>query len=181
MRLIRCGGSVRPRGQRRISPRCSPPISVRMKKLLEDPAAFYTSKVRPSGHDIGKGFAKDNGGAIPPNLLQIPNTESNGQYLDGCKRVGEKQHPARFPAKLPEFFINMLTEPMRSRIFRIWASVFCLLRNLKTDVPTDSRDSSGGDGARHRRLRPPKTNRRSLRTRSSRRHCPPSRLRRVGY
>src|ERR1700734_2982019 len=43
------------------------PYSVRMKKLLEDPAAFYTSKVRPSGHDIGKGFAKDNGGAIPPN------------------------------------------------------------------------------------------------------------------
>ena len=87
------------------------PYSDRMKKLLEDPAAFYTPKMRPSGHDIGKGFAKDNGGAIPPNLLQIPNTESNGQYLGGCKTVGEKQHPARFPAKLPEFFINMLTEP----------------------------------------------------------------------
>jgi DNA modification methylase len=87
------------------------PYSDRMKKLLEDPAAFYTPKLRPSGHDIGKSFGKDNGGAIPPNLLQIPNTESNGQYLDGCKTVGEKQHPARFPAKLPEFFINMLTEP----------------------------------------------------------------------
>ena len=87
------------------------PYSARMKKLLEDPAAFYTPKLRPSGHDIGKGFGKDNGGAIPPNLLQFPNTESNGQYLDGCKIIGEKQHPARFPAKLPEFFINMLTEP----------------------------------------------------------------------
>jgi len=87
------------------------PYSERMKKLLEDPAAFYAPKVRPSGHNISKGFAKDNGGAIPPNLLQIPNTESNGQYLDGCKTVGEKQHPARFPARLPEFFINMLTEP----------------------------------------------------------------------
>jgi len=87
------------------------PYSDRMKKLLENPAAFYTPKVRPSGHDIGIGFGKDNGGAIPPNLLQIPNTESNGQYLDGCKLIGEKQHPARFPAKLPEFFINMLTEP----------------------------------------------------------------------
>jgi DNA modification methylase len=87
------------------------PYSARMKKLLKDPAAFYTPKMRPSGHDIGKGFAKDNGGAIPPNLLQIPNTESNGQYLDACKIVGKKQHPARFPAKLPEFFINMLTEP----------------------------------------------------------------------
>ena len=87
------------------------PYSARMKKLLEDPAAFYTPKLRPSGHDIGDGFSKDNGGAIPPNLLQYPNTESNGKYLDGCKIIGEKQHPARFPAKLPEFFINMLTEP----------------------------------------------------------------------
>ena len=87
------------------------PYSERMKKLLEDPAAFYTPKVRPSGHDIGDSFSKDNGGSIPSNLLQIPNTESNGKYLAGCKAVGEKQHPARFPAKLPEFFIKMLTEP----------------------------------------------------------------------
>jgi DNA modification methylase len=87
------------------------PYSDRMKKLLVDPSAFYTPKLRPSGHDIGAGFGKDNGGAIPSNLLQIPNTESNGQYLDGCKTVGEKPHPARFPAKLPAFFIRMLTEP----------------------------------------------------------------------
>jgi site-specific DNA-methyltransferase (cytosine-N4-specific) len=82
-----------------------------MKKLMEDPDKFYKPKVRPSGHDIGKGFAKDNGGSIPPNLLQISNSESNGQYLSGCKAVGIKGHPARFPAKLPEFFIRMLTEP----------------------------------------------------------------------
>jgi site-specific DNA-methyltransferase (cytosine-N4-specific) len=87
------------------------PYSDRMKKLIEDPDKFYTPKVRPSGHDIGKGFAKDNGGAIPPNLLQIPNSESNGQYLSGCKAVEIKGHPARFPAKLPEFFIRMLTDP----------------------------------------------------------------------
>ncbi len=87
------------------------PYSDRMKKLLENPTAFYTPKLRPSGHDIGVGFGKDNGGAIPSNLLQIPNTESNGQYLDGCKILSEKQHPARFPAKLPEFFIRMLTTP----------------------------------------------------------------------
>lgn len=87
------------------------PYSDRMKKLLKDPSAFYSPKVRPSGHDIGVGFGKDNGGAVPSNLLQIANTESNGQYLGGCKAVGEKQHPARFPAKLPEFFINMLTDP----------------------------------------------------------------------
>jgi site-specific DNA-methyltransferase (cytosine-N4-specific) len=87
------------------------PYSDRMKKLIEDPAAFYTPKGRPSGHDIGSGFGRDNGGAIPSNLLQIPNTDSNGGYLRGCKAVGAKGHPARFPAKLPEFFIKFLTEP----------------------------------------------------------------------
>lgn len=87
------------------------PYSDRMKKLLEDPNAFYKPKDRPSGHDIGAGFGRDNGGAIPSNLLQIPNTDSNGGYLRGCKAVKAKGHPARFPAKLPEFFIKFLTEP----------------------------------------------------------------------
>ncbi|MEO0963568.1 MAG: site-specific DNA-methyltransferase, partial [Planctomycetota bacterium] len=85
--------------------------SERMKKLLKDPEGFYEPKKRPSGHDIGKSFGKDNGGAIPSNLLQIPNSESNGQYLRGCKAAGIKAHPARFPAKLPEFFIRFLTDP----------------------------------------------------------------------
>ncbi len=85
--------------------------SPRMKKLLEDPGAFYKPKLRPSGHDISDGFGKDNGGSIPSNLLQIPNSESNGGYLAGCKELGLKGHPARFPARLPEFFIRMLTEP----------------------------------------------------------------------
>jgi len=85
--------------------------SDRMKKLLEDPEKFYDPKKRPSGHDISTGFAKDNGGAIPSNLLQIPNSDSNGQYLRGCKVLGLKAHPARFPSKLPEFFIRFLTDP----------------------------------------------------------------------
>lgn len=87
------------------------PYSERMLKLMEDPDRFYKPAVRPSGHDIGKGFGKDNGGAIPSNLLQIPNTESNGRYVAGCKLVGADRHPARFPAKLPEFFIRFLTDP----------------------------------------------------------------------
>lgn len=87
------------------------PYSERMKKLIQDPAAFYKPAKRPSGHDIADSFGRDNGGAIPPNMLQIPNTESNGQYLRACKAVGAQQHPARFPAKLPEFFIRLLTEP----------------------------------------------------------------------
>ena len=31
--------------------------------------------------------------------------------MDACKAVGAERHPARFPAKLPEFFIRLLTEP----------------------------------------------------------------------
>jgi DNA modification methylase len=85
--------------------------SPRMKKLLADPASFYKPKVRPSGHDISAGFARDNGGAIPSNLLQIPNSESNGQYTKFCKLVGTETHPARFPEALPEFFIRLLTDP----------------------------------------------------------------------
>ena len=84
--------------------------SENMKRLLKNPKKYYTPKLRPSGHDIGNNFAKDNGGAIPSNLLQIPNSESNSKYLNLCKFVNTKGHPARFPEKLPEFFIKMLTE-----------------------------------------------------------------------
>ena len=87
------------------------PYSERMKKLLDDPESFYKAKKRPSGHSIGTGFGKDNGGAIPSNLIQAPNSESNGQYMRGCREIGVKPHPARFPARLPEFFIRLLTEP----------------------------------------------------------------------
>jgi site-specific DNA-methyltransferase (cytosine-N4-specific) len=79
------------------------PYSDRMKKLIEDPDEFYSPKMRPSGHDISKSFGKDNGGAIPPNLLQIPNSESNGGYLSGCKKIGVNGQPARFPSKLLNF------------------------------------------------------------------------------
>lgn len=86
------------------------PYSERMKKLLADPKAYYNPALRPSGHDIGNSFANDNGGAIPPNLLQIPNSESNGNYLTFCKLMRVKGHPARFPIALPEFFIKYLTD-----------------------------------------------------------------------
>ncbi|WP_231755912.1 MULTISPECIES: DNA-methyltransferase [unclassified Burkholderia] len=85
--------------------------SERMKKLIKDPEAYYSPAKRPSGHDIGSGFGKDNGGAIPSNLLQIPNSEASSKYLKLCKEIGIQAHPARFPAKLPEFFIRYLTEP----------------------------------------------------------------------
>lgn len=87
------------------------PYSERMKKLHENPDKYYKPKLRPSGHDIGAGFGTNNGGAIPSNLLQIPNTESKSRYIQLCKAVEIPAHPARFPQKLPMFFINFLTEP----------------------------------------------------------------------
>jgi site-specific DNA-methyltransferase (cytosine-N4-specific) len=87
------------------------PYSERMKTLLKNPETFYRPKERPSGHDIGAAFAQANEGAIPPNLLQIPNTESNSHYLRCCKLLGREGHPARFPADLPRFFIRFLTDP----------------------------------------------------------------------
>ena len=86
------------------------PYSDRMKRLLADGDKYYIPKKRPSGHDISKGFMNDRGGAIPSNLLQIPNTESNSQYLRHCQTVGITGHPARFPQAVPEFFIRFLTE-----------------------------------------------------------------------
>lgn len=86
------------------------PYSDRMKKLIKNPDKYYKAKKRPSGHEISDSFGKDNGGAIPSNLLQIPNSESNSSYMKLCKDLKTKAHPARFPSKLPEFFIKMLTD-----------------------------------------------------------------------
>lgn len=67
--------------------------------------------VRPSGHNIKATFANNRGGAIPGNLIECGNNESNSNYLSLLKRLGRKIHPARFPAELPRFFINFLTNP----------------------------------------------------------------------
>ena len=76
--------------------------------------------VRPSGYNIKDSFtAIASGGSIPPNviddetpseLLKFGNSSSNDSYTKRCKEVGVKIHPARFPAMLPEFFINFLTD-----------------------------------------------------------------------
>ena len=55
-------------------------------------------------------FAINNGAAIPPNLIALPNTESNGAYQRYCEEHGLTPHPARYPADLPEYFIRMLTD-----------------------------------------------------------------------
>jgi DNA modification methylase len=83
------------------------PYSESMKSLLEN---GYRAKKRPSGHDISGKFQQDNGGAIPPNLIELANTDSNSSYLQSCRSNDIKPHPARFPHRLPEFFIKFLTE-----------------------------------------------------------------------
>lgn len=84
------------------------PYSESMRSLLRN---GYVSKLRPSGHDISDNFMKDNGGSVPPNILAVANTESNGRYQDFCRINNIAIHPARFPAALPEYFIRMLTDP----------------------------------------------------------------------
>ncbi len=84
------------------------PYSDSMRDLLKN---GYKAMKRPSGHDISEKFGTDNGAAIPPNLIALANTESNGQYLRYCRDLGIKPHPARYPAELPEYFIRMLTDP----------------------------------------------------------------------
>ncbi len=83
------------------------PYSNSMKDLIKN---GYVARKRPSGHDISANFSADNQAAIPPNLLAVPNTESNSRYQRYCKRHGIIQHPARFPSGLPEFFVRMLTD-----------------------------------------------------------------------
>jgi DNA modification methylase len=84
------------------------PYSESMHELLR---RGYKPKLRPSGHDISANFNRDNNGSIPPNLLQISNTESNSWYLRRCRESGLKPHPARYPVGLPAFFIKFLTDP----------------------------------------------------------------------
>jgi site-specific DNA-methyltransferase (cytosine-N4-specific) len=77
-----------------------------MVRLIE---RGYRAKERPSGHKITHKFQKDHGGAIPANVIERGNNESNSEYIKRCAEQQQKAHPARFPAALPEFFIKFLT------------------------------------------------------------------------
>lgn len=101
------------------------PYSQAQKHLMKN---GYKPKLRPSEHDISDKFGKNNGGAIPPNIIAddkindeigapVPvnvvaasNTSSNDRYQRRCREVGAKRHPARFPKALPEFIIGLTTE-----------------------------------------------------------------------
>jgi site-specific DNA-methyltransferase (cytosine-N4-specific) len=78
-----------------------------MKRLL---IKGYKAKQRPSGHNITGKFQQDQGGAIPSNLLERGNNESNSAYIKRCAEAKQKAHPARFPAALPEFYTRFLTD-----------------------------------------------------------------------
>jgi site-specific DNA-methyltransferase (cytosine-N4-specific) len=84
------------------------PYSRSMKRLLRD---GYQTAMRPSQHEISPHFRRDNGGAIPPNLLEVPNTASGDKYIRLCRDAGLPIHPARFPPGVPDFFVRFLTEP----------------------------------------------------------------------
>ncbi|PLS67663.1 MAG: site-specific DNA-methyltransferase, partial [Cyanobacteria bacterium M5B4] len=83
------------------------PYSESMLQLFEK---GYQAKRRPSGHDISEKFSTNNGAAIPPNLIAVPNTESNSYYIRYCQENLLPIHPARYPSTLPEYFIRMLTD-----------------------------------------------------------------------
>jgi hypothetical protein len=93
-----------------------------MRKLIE--TGSYNAGLRPSEHRVGRrSFAKDNGGAIPPNvfcgdeaetvtnLLKGSNTSNRDQYQLFCREQDLSMHPARMPTELAEFFIRFLTDP----------------------------------------------------------------------
>jgi site-specific DNA-methyltransferase (cytosine-N4-specific) len=84
------------------------PYSPDMERLIRK---GYRAKERPSGHNITHKFQADRGGAIPSNVIERGNNESNSDYIKSCRSAGLKVHPARFPAALPEFFIRLCTEP----------------------------------------------------------------------
>ena len=97
-----------------------------LKEYSEDMKRLATREKiatqRPSGHVIRESWKETKSkGAIPSNVLEaeqypediliMGNNAANDRYTLTCKEKGITIHPARFPASLPEFFINLTTEP----------------------------------------------------------------------
>ena len=80
-----------------------------MKRLLH--TQNYNHGMRPSEHMIGeKSFLKNNGGAIPSNVLEFGGSSVSKSYRDWCRVNGYKQHPAKMAEGLASFFIKFLTK-----------------------------------------------------------------------
>jgi site-specific DNA-methyltransferase (cytosine-N4-specific) len=84
------------------------PYKDSMKDLLVN---GYNAGLRPSGHIVSEKWGRDQGGAIPPNIIETSNTRSNDPYIKACRQHGLEVHPARFSERVPEFFIKFLTRP----------------------------------------------------------------------
>ena len=70
----------------------------------------YRAKDRPSGHKLTNKFQANRGGAIPSNVIERGNNESNSDYIRRTAAKNQKAHPARFPSAIPDFFIRFLTD-----------------------------------------------------------------------
>jgi hypothetical protein len=81
--------------------------SPHMRSLLQRSDGVRSQ--RPSGHSVGPSFMRDNGGAIPSNVLQFSNTASNDAYSRFCSTHAISRHPAIMPAGVVEFFVRLLT------------------------------------------------------------------------
>ena len=87
-----------------------------MQRLLR--TQTYNTGKRPSDQSINEtAFLKDNGGAIPANIIVSSNTNSQDQYLRKSREYGLSAHPARFPYDLPDFFIKLCTSTKSNLIF----------------------------------------------------------------
>jgi len=80
-----------------------------MRSLLK--SGKYNSGHRPSEHHIGAtSFLRDNGGAIPSNVLTFSNTAASDDYQAYCRERHLKPHPARMHMGVADFFIRLLTD-----------------------------------------------------------------------
>jgi len=97
-----------------------------MKALLK--RQNYNSGKRPSEHVIGEeSFLTDNGGSIAhnlfemepmdnerevrlPNAFSFSNNTSNDYFMRTCRTKNIIPHPARMPAGLVAFFVELLTD-----------------------------------------------------------------------
>ncbi len=96
------------------------PYSKHMEKLIR--TQRYNRGPRPSGWVASEKWGRDNGGAIPPNLLTEDglsvllnilvesNTSSNDAMRRALRNEGVAAHPAMFPKALPEFFVLLTTQ-----------------------------------------------------------------------
>jgi len=82
-----------------------------MKELLNNNNYYKPNVTRPSEHKISAKFYNGHKGAIPPNIFEYSNTDSQSKYIKLCRKHGVKLNPARYPVQLPEFFVKFLTSP----------------------------------------------------------------------